>query len=148
MTVIIVAIHIVVAVFLILTVLLQAGKGADLAGAFGGAGSETAFGSRGTATLLSKLSTASAVLFMLTSLGLAVMSLQQNSLIKDEPEKVTEPAAETVIPGDENSGTATGGETKAPTEIDTTGSAEQTPDIEQPAETDETAEKQPSDTNE
>ena len=52
--------HIGVCVFLILVVLLQTGKSADLAGAFGGGGSQTALGSRGAATLLSKLTTTSA----------------------------------------------------------------------------------------
>jgi protein translocase SecG subunit len=51
-------------------VLLQSGKAADLAGAFGGMGSQTAFGPRGSATLLSKATTMSAVVFMITSLSL------------------------------------------------------------------------------
>ena len=55
---------------LILVVLLQSGKAADLAGAFGGMGSQTVFGPRGTATVLSKATTVAAALFMVTSLGL------------------------------------------------------------------------------
>ena len=71
--------HVVVAVFLIMVVLLQTGKRADLAGAFGGGGSQTAFGARGAATLLSKLTTASAVIFMLTSLALSLLATHGTS---------------------------------------------------------------------
>ncbi len=66
--------HVVICVILILAVLLQSGKAADLAGAFGGGGSQTAFGPRGTASILSKVTTISAVLFMVTSLGLWILS--------------------------------------------------------------------------
>jgi preprotein translocase subunit SecG len=65
-------IHVLVCLILILIVLLQSGKGADLAGAFGGGGSQTAFGARGTATFLSKLTTGAAVVFMLTSFTLSL----------------------------------------------------------------------------
>jgi len=67
-------VHVVVCLFLIVVVLLQSGKAADLAGAFGGMGSQTAFGPRGSATLLSKATTASAILFMVTSLTLSIMA--------------------------------------------------------------------------
>ena len=60
--------------FLIVVVLLQSGKAADLAGAFGGMGSQTAFGPRGSATLLSKATTLSAILFMLTSISLSIVA--------------------------------------------------------------------------
>ena len=59
---------------LIIVVLLQSGKAADLAGAFGGAGSQTAFGPRGAATLLSRATTWCAVIFMLTSITLSVLA--------------------------------------------------------------------------
>jgi preprotein translocase subunit SecG len=65
--------HILVAVFLILVVLLQTGKGAEMGAAFGGA-SQTVFGSGGPAGFMAKLTTTAAVVFMLTSLGLAYMS--------------------------------------------------------------------------
>jgi preprotein translocase subunit SecG len=65
-------VHILVCFFLIIVVLLQSGKAADLAGAFGGMGSQTAFGPRGAATLLSKATTIAAVLFMLTSIWLGI----------------------------------------------------------------------------
>lgn len=69
-----VIIHVIVCVFLIIVVLLQSGKAADLAGAFGGMGSQTAFGPRGSATLLSKATTISAIVFMLTSISLSIVA--------------------------------------------------------------------------
>ena len=66
--------YVIVCTFLILVVLLQTGKRADLAGAFGGGGSQTAFGARGAATLLAKLTTACAVLFMVIALSLSILS--------------------------------------------------------------------------
>ena len=66
-------IHIVVCFFLIGVVLLQTGKSADLAGAFGGQGSQTAFGPRGASNLLTKLTTYSAIVFMFTSIGLTIL---------------------------------------------------------------------------
>ncbi len=67
-------VHVFVSIFLILVVLLQTGKRADLAGAFGGGSSQTAFGARGTATLLSKLTTICAATFMVTSLALVILA--------------------------------------------------------------------------
>jgi len=72
MVILLVIIHIIVSLFIVGVVLLQQGKSADLAGAFGGQGSQTAFGPRGAANLLTKLTTWSAVIFMLTSIGLTV----------------------------------------------------------------------------
>jgi preprotein translocase subunit SecG len=66
-------VHVLVCIVLILVVLLQSGKGADLAGAFGGASTQTAFGSRGPASFLSKLTTVSAVVFMATCLTLSLI---------------------------------------------------------------------------
>jgi preprotein translocase subunit SecG len=71
--------HIVVSLFLIGVVLLQQGKSADLAGAFGGQGSQTAFGPRGAANLLTKLTTYSAIIFMLTSIGLTILLSRANN---------------------------------------------------------------------
>src|SRR5437667_7457993 len=73
-------VHVLVCVFLIIVVLLQSGKAADLAGAFGGMGSQTAFGPRGSATLLSKATTISAILFMVTSLSLSIMATRNAGL--------------------------------------------------------------------
>jgi preprotein translocase subunit SecG len=73
-------VHVLVCLFLIIVVLLQSGKAADLAGAFGGMGSQTAFGPRGSATLLSKATTVSAILFMITSLSLSIMATRNAGL--------------------------------------------------------------------
>ena len=64
----------IVCMFLIIVVLLQSGKAADLAGAFGGMGSQTVFGPRGSATVLSKATTIAAILFMVTSLTLSIIA--------------------------------------------------------------------------
>jgi preprotein translocase subunit SecG len=74
-----VVLHIVVSLFIVGVVLLQQGKSADLAGAFGGQGSQTAFGPRGAANLLTKLTTYSAIIFMLTSIGLTIMLARAGS---------------------------------------------------------------------
>jgi preprotein translocase subunit SecG len=92
----IIILHVIVCLILIFAVLLQSGKAADLAGAFGGGGSQTAFGARGQATLLSKLTTASAVIFMLTSLGLWIVSGREASSVvggEKAPAAATIPAA-------------------------------------------------------
>ena len=73
MIIALVVIHVLVAIFLIGVVLVQQGKSADLAAAFGGQGSQTAFGPRGAANLLTRLTTYSAIVFMLTSIGLTIL---------------------------------------------------------------------------
>ena len=80
MTYLLVTIHVVVCFFLIIVVLLQSGKAADLAGAFGGMGSQTAFGPRGAATVLSKATTVAAVLFMLTSIVLSIIATRRGGV--------------------------------------------------------------------
>src|SRR5215213_5764333 len=74
MMILLTIIHVLVCVFLVIVVLLQSGKAADLAGAFGGMGSQTAFGPRGAATVLSKATTIAAAVFMVTSLSLAIVA--------------------------------------------------------------------------
>lgn len=69
-----VTVHIIVSVALIVVVLLQAGKGAEMGATFGTGGSQSLFGVGGGATFLSKLTTAAAVIFMFTSLTLAYLS--------------------------------------------------------------------------
>jgi len=69
----VIVLHVIVCLFLIGVVLLQQGRSADLAGAFGGQGSQTAFGPRAAANVLTRLTTWSAVIFMVTSLGLTVL---------------------------------------------------------------------------
>jgi len=81
---------------LIIVVLLQSGKAADLAGAFGGAGSQTAFGPRGAATVLSQATTWCAVMFMVCAMALALRSDrsagQGSSVIYDRAKPATKPA--------------------------------------------------------
>jgi preprotein translocase subunit SecG len=99
--------HVIVCIILVLVVLLQSGKGADLAGAFGGGATQTAFGSRGPASFLSKMTTAAAVVFMVTSISLSMISAtkpeaksvletDKQETVKQEAEKPakTEPATQ------------------------------------------------------
>ncbi len=79
MSTFIIAIHIIVCIALILIVLLQTGKGADMGAVFGGGSSQTLFGSSGASTFLTKMTTAAAVIFMLTSLSLAYFSGQRTT---------------------------------------------------------------------
>jgi preprotein translocase subunit SecG len=72
------AIHVIVCFFLIVVVLLQSGKSADIAATFGGMGSQTAFGPRGAATVLSKATTAAAILFMITSITLSIVASKRS----------------------------------------------------------------------
>ena len=84
MTIFLLIIHVFVCLFLIGVVLLQSGKGAELGAAFGGS-SQTIFGSRGAATFLNKMTTISAIVFMITSLTLAVVTAKGGSVIKKSP---------------------------------------------------------------
>jgi preprotein translocase subunit SecG len=101
---VLVTLHILVCGLLIIVVLLQSGEAADLAGAFGGAGSQTAFGPRGAATFLSKATTWCAIMFMMTSMA---MTMRQNSTaaasgssVLQQFSKTGKPAAPAVpVPG-------------------------------------------------
>ena len=76
---VVVFIHVIVCLFLIGVVLLQQGRSADLAGAFGGQGSQTAFGPRAAANVLTRLTTWSAVIFMITCISLTVLYYRTNA---------------------------------------------------------------------
>ncbi len=76
--------HLTVCLFLIFIILIQSSKGAEMGAAFGGS-SQTLFGSRGAATFLSKMTTAAAILFMLTSLSLAIISVKRASIMSSVP---------------------------------------------------------------
>jgi preprotein translocase subunit SecG len=83
-------VHVVVCLILIVVVLLQHGKSADIAATFGGMGSQTAFGPRGTATALSRLTTWCAIIFMLTSISLTIFSSRKagvNSIMQNEQQQ-------------------------------------------------------------
>jgi preprotein translocase subunit SecG len=125
-----VVLHVIVAVALILIVLLQAGKGAGIGAAFGGA-SQTVFGPRGPGNFLSKLTTAAAGIFMVTSLVLAIFSSQYigGSVIMSAP--VPRPAAAPTA-------TPSGGEPTAP---NVPGTSESTGKVETPAPQSEGTEK-------
>lgn len=99
MSALLITLHVIVCIALIMIVLLQTGKGADMGAAFGGGGSQTLFGSTGASTFLSKATTIAAVLFMLTSLGLAYMSSHKmSSSIMTDVEVETPAATETPAP--------------------------------------------------
>jgi len=98
-------IHVIVCTVLIVVVLLQHGKSADIAATFGGVGSQTAFGPRGTATLLSKITTWCAVIFMLTAISLTFFASKKGTLsimdnVKSSPSApaTPPPAAPTPAP--------------------------------------------------
>jgi preprotein translocase subunit SecG len=90
-----VTIYVVICFFLILVVLLQQGKGADIAGAFGGGSSQTAFGARGATTILHKLTTGAFVGFVLISFLLSVLEARPKSSVitKDLPAAAAPKAA-------------------------------------------------------
>jgi preprotein translocase subunit SecG len=96
MSAFILIIHIIVCITLIIAILLQSGKSADLAGAFGGMGSQSVFGPRGAATILAKVATICAILFMITSLGLWILSAKgERSVVSGEEAPVESKAAVT-----------------------------------------------------
>jgi len=84
MYILFVLIHVIVCIALILIVLLQTGKGAEMGAAFGGA-SQTVFGGAGPAPFLTKITTGAAIIFMITSLALAYLSAKPttSSIMKD-----------------------------------------------------------------
>jgi preprotein translocase subunit SecG len=94
MSILVIVLHIIVCIALIMIVLLQTGKGADMGAAFGGGSSQTLFGSTGASTFLSKATTVAAVVFMLTSLTLAYMSGNRtaSTVMENTPAPVEQPA--------------------------------------------------------
>ena len=94
--------HVIVGLFLILVVLLQAGKGAAMGASLGSAGSQAMFGSSGAGNFLTKLTTGAAIIFMVTSLSLAIVSSKgnQDSVIKDVEETTEQapPASKEELP--------------------------------------------------
>ena len=90
-----IALHVIVALILIMMVLLQKGKGADIGAAFGGA-SNTVFGPRGAQSFLAKLTTGAAIVFMLTSMTLALTTTKKSSVMDEL--KQSSPAQEAPVP--------------------------------------------------
>ncbi|HKZ32162.1 MAG TPA: preprotein translocase subunit SecG [Vicinamibacteria bacterium] len=88
----IVVLHVIACLFLIAVVLLQQGKGQDLASAFGGGGTQTAFGPRGSATVLSRATTILAGLFMVTSLALTIVRPQASGVLDQVPDTAASPS--------------------------------------------------------
>ena len=92
----VVVVHVIVCLFLIGVVLVQQGRSADLAGAFGGQASQTAFGPRAAANLLTRLTTWSAIIFMITSLSLTVLYVRgthrSGSVLSGTPTSAPAPA--------------------------------------------------------
>ena len=74
MTIFLIVLHVLACLFLIVIVLLQRGKGAEMGAMFGGGAGATVFGSRGAGNFLTRMTTAAAVIFMLTSLTLAYVA--------------------------------------------------------------------------
>lgn len=89
---VLVIVHVFVSLAIMAIVLLQAGKGADIGSAFGGAGSQAVFGSMGTPTLLGKITTAVAIVFMVTSFSLAMLASRRAASVMTQPAPVEEPA--------------------------------------------------------
>jgi preprotein translocase subunit SecG len=85
-TVLLIILYVLVCLFLIMVVLLQQGKGADLAGAFGGGGSQTSFGPRGTTNVMHRMTTGAFVLFVVLCLTLTILSgKRRTSVMEDVP---------------------------------------------------------------
>src|SRR5688572_2717365 len=120
------ALYVFVCFVLLMVILLQQGKGGDMASAFGGGSSQTAFGARGGATLLSKITAVFAGLFMLVALGLAIIGERgdDDTLLRGTPG----PAAPAPAPAP-----ATPGSTTAPAPAPATPESSTLPPASQPA---------------
>ena len=87
-------VHVLMCIAIVAIVLLQAGKGADIGSAFGGAGSQAVFGSMGTPTILGKVTTGVAIVFTITSFSLALLGGERSggSVVREAPPATTAPA--------------------------------------------------------
>jgi preprotein translocase subunit SecG len=93
MIIAITTVHVLMCLAIIAIVLLQAGKGADIGSAFGGAGSQAVFGSMGTPTVLGKITGAVAIVFTITSFTLALLGGERSASVVREPASAPAPAA-------------------------------------------------------
>ncbi len=103
MSILLVVLYVLVCLFLIMVVLLQQGKGADLAGAFGGGGSQTSFGPRTTTNIMHRMTTGAFVLFVVLCLALAILSGKQRTSVMESvaapaPVEASEAAAPALQP--------------------------------------------------
>jgi preprotein translocase subunit SecG len=119
----VIILHLIVCLFLIFIILVQSSKGAEMGAAFGGS-SQTLFGSRGAATFLSKLTTAAAILFMITSLSLAIITVKRTSIMSSIPVK----EAPAIPPVDTTSGPLKEQKPLAPGQGETQTTPAQTPE--------------------
>ena len=131
-------IHVIMCLILIAIVLLQTGKGADMGAAFGGA-TQTLFGGAGPANFLNKVTTVAAIVFMLTSLSLAIISSKSDSsskVLEASPVQKTQPvAAQTATPAVETTtvpAADTTPQTQPSAEATTAPTVETTPQTQQP----------------
>jgi preprotein translocase subunit SecG len=110
-----VIVHVTVCFLMIAAILLQAGKGAEIGAAFGGS-SQTVFGSRGPGTFLSKVTVAAAIIFMVTSLGLAVLSKERtfSSTVIDLNKTQPPPAPSSTPPESKSEAPSTGAPSQPP----------------------------------
>jgi preprotein translocase subunit SecG len=95
MSIFVTVLHVLVCVILIVVVLLQRGKGAEIGAVFGGGASSTVFGSRGAGNFFTRLTTGAAIVFMATSLVLSYLDTQRSgeSLLEEEAPAAQEDAA-------------------------------------------------------
>ena len=106
MTVLLVILYVLVCLFLVMVVLLQQGKGADLAGAFGGGGSQTSFGPRGGTNIMHRMTTGAFVLFVLLCLTLTILSGKQRTSVMEDvapavPVETSQSAQPAIEPADD-----------------------------------------------
>lgn len=109
MTVLLVILYILVCLFLVMVVLLQQGKGADLAGAFGGGGSQTSFGPRTTTNIMHRMTTGAFILFVVLCLALAILSGKQRTSVMESvvvPADASAPVAPALEPAENALGEA------------------------------------------
>lgn len=99
MGIILVIIYILVCLFLVMVVLLQQGKGADLAGAFGGGGSQASFGPRSSTNIMHRMTTISFVLFVVLSMTLAILSGKSRTSVMEDVQEAEPIAAVEVETG-------------------------------------------------
>ena len=106
MSILLVILYVLVCLFLVMVVLLQQGKGADLAGAFGGGGSQTSFGPRTTTNIMHRMTTGAFILFVVLCLALAILSGKQRSSVMENvvvPTEESVPVAPALQPSEDAS---------------------------------------------